>query len=116
MKTVKDNELVELTTAQLAKEKGFYYSGGMGVVIDRSTFKRTEIPTQFYLQRWLREIHNIRVFVVHNVSGFFGFEIRTFDEPNLIGKWKRIGHIGHYDTYEKALEGGLVEALKIIVI
>ena len=69
--------------------------------------------TQTYLQKWLREKHNINVLI---------------QESNVFGKYRcmyaninRIRDIStytyytiNYDIYEEALEDGLIKALKLI--
>lgn len=120
-------EFVALETAKLLKEKGFkeYCKD----VIDknniiRETLYRTndELPKQCYsrptqsiAQKWLRETKNLHIAIIRNACGY-GYDIckadngthitdGIFDGPNDGGQW---------DTYEEALEAGLVEALKLI--
>ena len=76
--------------------------------------KNITAPTQSLLQKWLREVHMIRVYLIHGTSGSFNFEIYIWDKPNNIGKWSRIGNISSLKTYEEALEKGLFQALKLI--
>ena len=79
-------------------------------------------PTQAVLQRWLREVHNINVFLS------FKPNIKKWDfipyYMTMTGKeyikynaeYYKL-HIGRmYNTYEEALEEGLIEALKLINI
>lgn len=58
-------------------------------------------PTQSLLQRWFREKYKIYIFIT---KGEFGFV------------WKIPGRRdgGFYETYEKALDKGLIEACKIL--
>lgn len=135
--------LISFKTAKLAKEKGFNWkclgnyhvgriNGKLNVVAiktyeqDWNNYKEpnrtgylgkktdqgqltTSAPTQSLLQKWLREVHGIDL--------CFG----TLDKPNkyhvedITKDDKIIGgvNIGS-DTYEKALELGLQEALKLI--
>ena len=63
-------------------------------------------PTQSLLQRWLREKHNIHIRIYRNEDGLDKYTF-NFDNP-----YKR--SLNWYDTYEKALEAGLLQALKLI--
>ena len=77
-----------------------------------------ETPTQSLVQKWLREQHNIRIFIENKTSGEFGFIIYTVnpDKTEVIGKpWIRNSFfILSFKTYEEALEEGLLQALKLI--
>lgn len=78
-------------------------------------------PTQSFLQKWLREKHNICVeislnFAVENESEYgYGVSImKNIDDFNKI-RWLGLDITGiWYSTYEQALEIGLYEALKLI--
>jgi len=104
------DELITFDTAKLAKEKGFkfytdsYYSSITGQIHTSSTssFNLEHMlsrPTQSLLQKWLREIHKIFININSNENG----HILT------VGQFKE-----EYNIYEKALEEGLQEALKLI--
>ena len=82
--------------------------------LSNSSYDCYELPTQSLLQKWLREVHMVRVYLIHSISGNFNFEIYIWDKPNTIGKWSRIGNISSSKTYEEALEKGLFQALKLI--
>ena len=78
-------------------------------------------PTQSLLQRWLREIHNFEVLIYCNASGWIWDINRAYSKNNLSGgtgiKWSEESGpngAGQWETYEEALEQGLVEALKLI--
>lgn len=123
------DQLISLETAKLAKNAGF----DIPTALCYSDFDEYALPfnagnephinskhsyysaiSQSIMQRWLREEHKIRVFVTHGISGNFNYEIRIFDKPNDIGHWTRIGHISSFETYEDALEAGLMNGLKLI--
>ena len=125
------DELISIETAKLAKEKGFkesvktsYYEtiqhtidmgrGGdctfpyqaprilEGYSKDEHTTLIALAPTQSLLQKWLRKKHDINVYCVCRV-----------------GRWEywidKISPLSQEPTtYEKALEKGLLEALKFI--
>jgi hypothetical protein len=113
------DELVTKETALLAKEKGFdcrnedsYWS----YLNENSTamcyHEKTCVlhPTQSLLQRWLREVHNIIVFVAP-----FKDHAADVNDPlewNYAIYGKSIGR--DLKSYEEALEKGLQEALKLI--
>ncbi|MCI4437670.1 MAG: hypothetical protein JHC33_12760 [Ignisphaera sp.] len=74
-------------------------------------------PTQSLLQKWLREVHNIDVFI--NRDGMFRKEsycIFIHDNIKDISRLRPLDNdvFSGYFTYEEALEVGLQEALKLI--
>lgn len=71
-------------------------------------------PSQSILQKWLREVHKLRVFVTQKVSGGFAFDI--FNATGEVGRpWNRNSFFfTKHAEYEEALEIGLQEALKMI--
>lgn len=119
---------VTFETAKLAKEKGFkipttvMYKGNeksyghnneWGIDEKRldGKFPYTNqqwysIPTQSFLQKWLREEHNIHLIAYKNINidGYDWCYITT----------DGITNINSYKTYEEAYEIGLQEALKLI--
>lgn len=118
-----NNELQEL--AKLAKEKGFkthtittgytftYLLGGKNVMINE---------TCIYLflceiQKWLREVHKIDIMILpwedtkNNIVTYQYFVLNTFDEDKYDDSFVEEKN---YDSYEKSLEKGLQEALKLI--
>ena len=109
-------ELVTLETAKLLKEKGF--NEYCKYIINRSSnlpkayYSR---PMQSIVQKWLREIKNIHI-CVYNCACGYGYEISKADNGTHIASstYKGTNDGGGWDTYEKALEAGLQEALKLI--
>lgn len=109
-------ELITLETAKLLKEKGFQQRK---YLINVSTlhhcYKYLSVPPQSVAQKWLRETKNLHIEIYRNACGYGyiivkannGTWIKADDSkgPNDGGKW---------DTYEEALEAGLVESLKLI--
>jgi hypothetical protein len=123
-------QLIEFETAKLAKEKGFslwtnerFY----GKTYDKNTAKSLytntsfmmyennntpkndsptyDAPTQSLLQKWLREVHKIDIFITegfHIVSKY-----KVYTKPS----W---GYFEEFDSYEGALEKGLQKALTLI--
>ncbi len=136
-----EDQLVSFETAKLAKEKGFEfeikddddYERGfhsfMGKRNDPNIISPlshwyldtnqnsqqwiatgVDAPTQSLLQRWLREVHNIHVQPLkhfHNKGFKIGKIIRG--EQSYNGPYNK-----KFNSYEEALEAGLLEALKVI--
>lgn len=117
-------QLITFKTAKLAKEKGLNFSSdnivyndsGRKCVVDYDTSVITEdIPcvSQSILQKWLREIHNIHVWLEP-----LGFKMEYDVYVNHADDWKKgeentcVGE--DFNTYEEALEKGLQEALTLI--
>lgn len=150
-------ELVTFQVAKLAKEKGFdepCIDTYKDVVLYRHKSKRHNssfnqqweeepiknsamsnakiprysAPTQSLLQRWLREVHDIRVLIdfetIDDSETAYTFKIvkylpegknrkkDTWDFYETTYSFNQGG--GWYKTYEEALEVGLQEALKLI--
>ena len=72
-------------------------------------------PSQALVCKWLRDVHMIRVIVLHaDSNGTWNYEIRIFDKPNTIGKWSRISNICSSNSYEEAELAGIKHALTLI--
>jgi hypothetical protein len=124
-------ELISYETAELAKEKGFHEEtqamtcGKEYPIVcnpqeettyDWNSKEGYSIPTQSLLQKWLREKHNIHIYIETTP---------TFDKMQG-NKWKcsikycfqpfkwTTGHYYLKNTYEESLELGLQNALKLI--
>ena len=114
------NELISYETAVLAKEKGFCQEGiaylckgqdkgEIGASIDCKVY--ASAPTQSLLQRWLREQYAIHIELIpneedpKNLWNTIVYPLYCMKEPS---------NEGVYNTYEQALEKGLIEALKLI--
>lgn len=68
-------------------------------------------PTQSLLQRWLREVHNIHISMLH----FWDFENDTESyKANISQINNEVLHTDFHDSYELALEEGLKKALNLI--
>lgn len=95
-------EKVTLETAELAKTKGFQF---------------VDLPTQDLLERWLREIHQIRVFVGWRPN-IKKWDVHTFhlglSGSEYAKRHKAIMKLPAYDSFELARETGLREALNSI--
>lgn len=79
-------------------------------------------PTQSLLQKWLREIHKIHIEIdFYDNARTYHFEYRVITSKNrdyndldMIDSAKRHYNAKKFNTYEKALEQGLYQALKLI--
>jgi hypothetical protein len=137
--------LINRKTAELARSKGFllscdsfYCENYEGLCMERDEFlwvesldnpiydcncefeegERYYATTQDLLQKWLREVHNIRVYPTQKIAGDFGFEIYIKNEENPAGSpFKRVSYFTqHFNSYEEAIEKGLQEALNLIIL
>jgi hypothetical protein len=132
-------ELITYDTAKLAKEKGFDYPyifpeqvgvlscyseiGDLGTSLMNNAIYNIQAPTQSLLQRWLREEHNLEVSACSNASGFLWMIDKSYHDGNISGGTfikdsndSGPNFSGEWETYEEALEQGLIEALKLIEI
>ena len=117
-------QLITFETAKLAKEKGFdvvsdelWVNNYTGLPwrkwkIDKNQgyhMSSYSAPTQSLLQKWLREEKEIGIVVQSDWCNgeFNGYEFHTEDEEGLTQG-------DTFETYEQALEAGLIEALKLI--
>jgi len=118
-------------TAKLAQEKGFDLICHNVYRIDiddkecyehkgakNGTDKLITAPSQFILQKWFREIHDIHINPepyretadhTGDITGYYMGEIRRGCKGELLN----VGD-DNYATYEEALEAGLLFALHII--
>lgn len=131
-----EEQLISFETAKLAKEKGFkiptrvMYKGNeksyghnneWGIDEQRldGKFPYTNqqwysIPTQSFLQKWLREKHNKHIYLFPLDNGKWGFENNSIS-INLDHIFINYMYEGkEYNSYEEALEIGLQEALKLV--
>ena len=103
----------------------YFYNRGSGYKLQNDSIIRTgddeiyEAPTQALVAKWLRETHNILVevnfrnFAAKGTEGYFymcGTKNEFWTMNNYFGETLFKG----YETYEAALEAGLVEGLKLI--
>lgn len=109
-------ERVTLETAILLKEKGFpqgeYF---INVSTLYHSYKYLSIPPQSVAQKWLRETKNLHICIYNSASGY-SYEISKADNGTTIVYCLPIGPNdgGKWDTYEEALEDGILKSLKLI--
>ena len=130
-------QLIKFETAKLAKEKGFdcqtrRYYGVTGIGhSSRQPISQNSIKsggclrvTQSLLQKWLRDEHKIFVNPIpspqtkygqHHLGIVFNNDEGMVDTIILKDVNVNLRVINKlFDTYEEALEAGLIEALKLI--
>ena len=130
-------QLISLETAKLAKEKGFdlessaLYDEKCVLGINHQDYKRLftnskedtyniAAPTQSLLQKWLREVHGINIFMTFKpnikkwdfIPYFMSMDGKEYIKYN--SEYTKIHNERRFDTYEEALELGLQEGLKLI--
>ena len=114
-------ELITFETAKLAKEKGFVITqirwfNKQGIAQGFNTGPLDDVfyrPSQSLLQKWLREVHNIDVWV--NKIGSTN-EKKYYFNVMVNNKFVNTTNSNSktFLKYEEALEVGLQEALKLI--
>ena len=120
-----EEQFVSFDTAKMLKEAGFdvpctsQYSD-IGVQWESTSLSNFNAddwayscPTQALAARWLREVHNIHLFVNYffedNMWFYVTVDLTESDEIKGIHP-----NESNYESYEEALEAGLQEALKLI--
>lgn len=125
-------------TAKLAKENRFecktlkYYSLSNDTKLVGSKYRilfnhnsqslSISAPTQSLLQRWLREKHRLHVVIypefyttgINYTVQIFCYDPTKIDCIDDSKTTMMFGDNGEYQTYEEALEFGLITALKLI--
>ena len=121
-------QLIEFKTAILAKKKGLpqnihYFSDydsrppyyGINNELcngDEKRFGTCKAISQSLLQQWLRKEHKINIIVFpmlnDGIDCYYNYDIYT----NLADTYSEC--LTYINTYEEALEKGLIEALKLI--
>lgn len=119
-------ELIGFEVAKLAKEKGFNitnrnsYDENTGLMLPLEPYGHCyalegtcPAPTQSFVQKWLREKYSIEILITrpYNFSGksYWNYDAYENGICNLLNP-----DYNEYESYEKALEKGLLEALKLI--
>jgi len=107
-----DNPSFRMKKGEVELDSSFYFINNHPACdISNKNYIIYAAPTQSLVQRWLREIHNILVFVNY----------RSFGVKECDGWYYHIGKsVDHYSsdqfkTYEEAMEVGLIEVLKQIL-
>lgn len=111
--------LISFETAVLAKNKSFdwkvaeFYLERDGSIWEGGEFIEPtnhnefpdvlSAPTQSLLQKWLREVHSLKLCISWIESDNYLFEINHKEDA-----------VSGYAAYEEALEAGLKESLKLL--
>lgn len=127
--------LVKLQTAKLAKQKGFNVTVKHRYRKDEADMhlmpylaainfndpcfqdegrQYTSAPSQTILQKWLREVHNVIVFVAPVVPHCKEFGYTIVHHESSYSKLTEVDCSQFYDNYELTLETGLEESLKLL--
>lgn len=116
-------QIISFETAKLAKEKGFkldnhsvldYYKPD-GSKLKLKEFSKEFIKfcvvycTQSLLQKWLREVHNIHITIYSKSQESWMYRITKKGQSLKEGLYGE-----DFETYEQALEDGILEALKLL--
>lgn len=114
------DEFVTLETAEMLKDKSFPQTDfKINISTLHQCYLYLSIPTQSIAQRWLREIKGVYVWVEPVIGkrwkvSFCDFNVPTEDSDWMENEINKGNGYPVYDTYEKALETGILEALKLI--
>jgi len=106
-------QIISFETAVLAKEKGLISQFGVGYNANGKgpTMFRGHPPvyacSQSLLQKWLREKHSQHIYITDWDGDW------RWNHQWILGSCNG-SSIGGFNTYELALEDGLLEALKLI--
>lgn len=110
-------QLISLETARIAKEKGFDWpTNAFHSRLEEKVVYN--LPSQSILQKWLRDVHKVYLSV-----SFIGPDSNLFEyrlDHGLKGshwangQWYPKFSGCFFNTYEEALEAGLLESLKLI--
>lgn len=112
-------QLISFKTAKLAKEKLFDWNcfykfvDGSEIEVNNESFSfnwnsfsnKISTPTQSLLQKWLREEKGIIIEIQYKGKEYIWIVHKELEQPV---------EVILYDTYEEALEEGLLEGLKLI--
>lgn len=122
-------DYVSIEVAKLLKEKGFdeycntcyYYHDNEWILQDGNNRNRINgkdwmsRPNLYEAQKWIRNNHNIHIVIDNYACGYAWFLYKA-DNGTRISEYAEDGPNdgGCWDTYEEALNAGIIEALKLI--
>lgn len=120
---MKKEDYVSLEVAKLLKEKGFdkeceyYISANTSQVFNKGRFKPFKeeghevflCPTLYEAQKWLRTSYRILITPTYLFNDKYTYHILRMDAGNIY-----CHNYNQYDSYEEALNEGVLEALKLI--
>lgn len=127
-------DLIQFETAKLAKEKRFFdknvynevrisqsnFYDGLGNIHSLQEMFNTKdfnlkdcfnAPTQALLQKWIRDVHDIHIGIQTGVGdkAWWSFILIKISTNDILHD-----SLDNFDSYEKALEAGLVYTLNLI--
>jgi hypothetical protein len=117
-------KLTGFEVAKIAKVKGFDWGTNLGYLETYPHITEHELshnfniaaPTQSFLQKWLRDVHNIDISVMIRFADTYGVTIHK--NRNIPKEYEeiiiKVTYENHKNLYEETLEVGLLEALKLI--
>ena len=120
-----EEQLINFETAKLASDKGFkiecnyFYNRGSNYKLQNDSIIRTgddliyEAPTQSLLQKWLREKHRYHIEILDFQSTEIKKEVYFVTLRIPGSEWHCKGN-KQFKIYERALEFGLFELIKLI--
>ncbi len=112
-------QLISFETARSAKETGFNYDvknyyNALGELFTRLyrayKGKYYQAPTQNLLQKWLRDEHNVHINPVLETDYEY---INKFYRYSIVTSVVNYTSCKIYNSYEEALEKGLLKALNL---
>jgi hypothetical protein len=100
----------------------YHVNNYKGIDLSNELYEAYSAPTQSLLQKWLREVHGINIFMTFKpnikkwdfIPYFMSMDGKEYIKYN--SEYTKIYNERRFDTYEEALETGLQEALKLIEI
>lgn len=120
---------IKLETAREAKEKGFEWEEGMCLYVNGEFVENSKpdwhhaneelLPAsnQSQLQEWIRNNHKLHPVVMPTITSYWTFKILDVqcDPENQIERPPYINVDAYdYQTYEEALEVGLIKMIEMI--
>ena len=103
---------IKFETAKIANNKGFEWIWGVSFdTFDDDLF--IDSPEQSYVQKWLREEHGVAVLVDLDITLSWIYKIISLHpEASYTGDFIQSYYV--YNTFEKALEEGLIKVLNLL--
>jgi len=100
--------------------RDYAYKYGSGEANNPSLSSYFAAPTQSLLQKWLRDLHGVDIHITRNKPSYREYRVEIYkidNTPNYIHfqiNTEKSNGCKWFDDYEKALEEGLLRALKLI--
>ena len=102
------------TKGEVELSGGYFRNNDNGGDFSNKNYTMYAAPTQSLVQRWLREVHNIQVYVYSNTKngeGIYRDYVAHINERSINDSRDE-----EFQTYEAAMEVGLQVALEMIEI